>query len=194
MADIKSICVYCASRDGSQPEYATVAREIGKIMAARGIRLIYGGASVGIMGQMARTMLAEGGQVVGVIPSQLDDREVTFEQCTELHVVGSMHDRKKMMFDLSDAFLVLPGGVGTLEEMVEVGTWRQLQLHEKPIVVLNQLGYWQPLIDLFKLMIEREFASDNLHEIFHFVEKLEDIMPAFDNADEPWLENDSRLF
>lgn len=194
MAEINSICVYCASSDGARPEYASVARKLGKIMAARGIRLVYGGASVGTMGHMARAVLAEGGQVVGIIPSQLDEKEVTLEQCSELHVVGSMHERKKMMFDKSDGFLVLPGGVGTLEEMIEVGTWRQLQLHEKPIVVLNHEGYWTHLIEMLKHMINEDFAKDSLHEIFHFVENVDDVMHAFDNADDPWLENDNRLF
>lgn len=194
MAEIKSLCVYCGSRDGATPGYARIAREIGKIMAQRNIKLIYGGGSVGMMGHMARTVIAEGGHVVGIIPGHLDSREVTYEQCSELHVVNSMHERKKMMFDLADGFLVLPGGVGTLEEMVEVGTWRQLRLHEKPIVVLNVSGFWRPLIQMFNQMVQQKFAGNELQDIFKIVNTVEEVMDAFDNADDPWLESESSLF
>lgn len=194
MAEIKSLCVYCGSRDGATPGYTRIAREIGKILAQRGISLVYGGGSVGMMGHMARAVLAEGGKVVGVIPGHLDEKEVTFEQCSELHVVGSMHARKKMMFELSDGYLVLPGGVGTLEEMIEVGTWRQFRLHEKPIIVLNISGFWKPLIQMLNLMSQQGFAGEELKEIFTFVNTVEEVMPAFDEAEDPWLQSDTSQF
>ncbi len=194
MAEIKSLCVYCGSRDGATPGYARIAREIGKILAERGISLVYGGGSVGMMGHMARSVLAEGGHVIGIIPSHLDEKEITFEKCSELHVVGSMHTRKKMMFDMADGFLVLPGGVGTMEEMVEVGTWRQLRLHEKPIVVLNISGFWKPFIQMLNIMVQQQFAGDELQDIFKIVSTVDEVMPAFDDADDPWLESESSLF
>jgi len=194
MAEISSMCVYCGSRDGKGLGYAKLAREVGKMMAENDIKLVYGGGSVGTMGHIARAVLGAGGHVTGVIPSSLDSREITFEQCSELHVVGNMHERKKMMFDLADAFLVLPGGIGTLEEMVEVMTWRQLRMHEKPIIVLNAVGYWTPFLQLLNQMIDQEFANGDVNYLYSLVETIDEIMPVLDEADDPWLESESNLF
>ncbi len=139
------ICVFCGSAAGTRPEYAEAAAELGTALATRGLGLVYGGASVGLMGVVADAALAAGGEVVGVIPQALVDREVAHPGLTELHVVGTMHERKARMAELSGAFVVLPGGMGTLEELFEVVTWSQLGLHAKPIVLLDVAGYWAGL-------------------------------------------------
>jgi uncharacterized protein (TIGR00730 family) len=143
---IRSICVFCGSSNGIRAGYETAARAFGQSAARRGIRLVYGGASVGLMGAMADAALHAGGEVVGVIPRQLVDREIAHRGLTTLHVVDTMHERKAMMADLSDAFVALPGGLGTLEELFEVWTWGMLGLHEKPYGILNVDGYYSPLI------------------------------------------------
>lgn len=143
--DISSICVYCGSNPGNRPEYVEQARAFGRMLAQNGIRLVYGGASVGIMAAVADAALAEGGEVVGVIPQSLVDREVAHAGLTELIVTSSMHERKARMADLSDAFVALPGGIGTLEEIFEIWTWSQLGLHSKPCGLLNIAGYYDTL-------------------------------------------------
>lgn len=142
---IRSICVFCGSRHGSNPAYAEMARELGRLMAERGIRLVYGGGRVGLMGEVADAVLAGGGQVIGVIPSLLVEKEVEHRCLTQLHEVGSMHERKALMEQLSDAFVVLPGGFGTLDEACEILTWAQLGLHAKPLGLINTAGYYDLL-------------------------------------------------
>jgi uncharacterized protein (TIGR00730 family) len=143
---MQRICVFCGSSPGMRPEYGAMARWLGATLAGRGIGLVYGGASVGIMGVLADAVLAEGGEAVGVIPRALVDREVAHAGLTEQHVVGSMHERKAMMTDLADAFIALPGGLGTMEELFEVWTWGLLGLHGKPFGLLDVEGYYRPLI------------------------------------------------
>ncbi|HEX8942435.1 MAG TPA: TIGR00730 family Rossman fold protein [Gemmatimonadaceae bacterium] len=143
---IRSICVFCGSSSGVSPAYESAARTFATAIAERGIRLVYGGASVGLMGAIADTALRAGGEVVGVIPRTLVDREIAHGGLTHLHVVDTMHERKAMMADLSDAFVALPGGLGTLEELFEVWTWGMLGLHDKPYGVLDVDGYYSPLI------------------------------------------------
>jgi len=142
---IRSICVFCGSRHGSDPAYTEAARELGRLMAERGIRLVYGGGRVGLMGEVADAVLAGGGQVIGVIPSLLVEKEVEHRGLTQLHEVGSMHERKALMEQLSDAFVVLPGGFGTLDEACEILTWAQLGLHAKPLGLVNTAGYYDLL-------------------------------------------------
>jgi len=139
------ICVYCGSSPGARPAYAATAREVGERLAARGIGLVYGGGSVGLMGAVADAVLAAGGEAIGVLPEALDRREVGHRALTELRVVGSMHERKALMAELADAFVALPGGVGTLEELAEAATWTQLGLHAKPVGLLDVDGYWEAL-------------------------------------------------
>lgn len=143
---LKRICVFCGSSDGARPVYVAAARELGAAMAARGIGLVYGGARVGLMGAIADAVLAGGGEAVGVIPQALVSREVAHTGLTALHVVESMHERKAMMASLSDAFVALPGGCGTLEELFEVLTWAQLGLHDKPCALYDVAGYYRPLL------------------------------------------------
>jgi uncharacterized protein (TIGR00730 family) len=143
---VRSVCVFSGSSPGANPVYAATARRLGEELAGRGIRLVYGGASVGLMGAVADAALAGGGEVVGVIPRQLVDREVAHGGLSDLRVTGSMHERKALMADLSDGFVALPGGFGTLEEFAEVLTWSQLGLQRKPCGLLNVAGFYTPLL------------------------------------------------
>ena len=163
---IKSICVFCGASLGADPAFKDAAEDLGTRMAAQGIRLVFGAGHVGMMGTVADAVLAGGGEAVGVIPEFLHDRELAHQGLTELHVVDSMHARKRMMFDLSNAFFVLPGGLGTLEEAFEMITWRQLGRHEKPIVLISTRNYWQPFADLVGRVIEEDFAHGNPDDYF----------------------------
>jgi uncharacterized protein (TIGR00730 family) len=154
---MKSLCVYCGSNSGARPAYLDAAIELGTRMARDGIRLVYGGGNIGLMGTVADAVLTAGGEVVGVIPKQLVDMEVAHLGLTELEVVGSMHERKSRMFDLADAFVAMPGGFGTLEEIVEMFTWRQLGISEKPCALLDVEGYYQPLVAMMDRMVEERF-------------------------------------
>lgn len=156
----KTICVYCGSSDGSGALYRDAAQELGTAMAQSGLRLVYGGAHVGLMGVIADAVLAAGGEVIGVIPRHLADREVAHTGLTQLHVVETMHQRKHMMAELADAFIALPGGYGTLDELCEVLGWAQLGLHNKPVILLDIGGYWQPLF----AMLDRAVAEGFLKE------------------------------
>ena len=153
MPGLSSVCVYCGSRVGSEPRYRDTAARTGRLLAERGIRLVYGGGRVGLMGVMADAALAGGGRVTGVIPGYLQAREVGHEGLSELLVVEDMHQRKQKMFDISDAFLALPGGIGTLDEAFEMVTWRQLALHSKPVVFVDDGGYWRPLLAFIEHVI-----------------------------------------
>jgi len=143
---IHTLCVFCASANGADPTYRTAALELGKALGERGIGLVYGGATVGLMGAVADATLAAGGNVIGVIPHVLVDKEITHEGCTELHLVDTMHTRKALMSERSDAFLILPGGYGTFEELFEVLAWQALELHQKPICLLNMNGFYDGML------------------------------------------------
>jgi uncharacterized protein (TIGR00730 family) len=157
MADLKSVCVYCGSNAGTDPEFTATAKDLGAALAAADIRLVYGGGSVGLMGILARAVLAAGGQVTGIIPQFLKQRELMLKEVDELVVTADMHERKRLMFEHSDAFVALPGGIGTLEELVEMMTWAQLDQHVKPILIANIGGFWDPLVTLFDRMTEKGF-------------------------------------
>lgn len=159
MQERKTICVYCGSSDGVREVYRATARELGTAMAEAGFGLVYGGAHVGLMGVVADAVLAAGGEAVGVIPQQLVDREVAHGGLTELHVVQTMHERKHKMAELADAFIALPGGYGTLDELCEVLGWSQLGLHRKPVILLDTEQYWQPLFAMFDRAVEEGFLQ-----------------------------------
>lgn len=163
---IKSVCVFCGASVGNDPAYAAAARELGTGLARAGLRLVFGAGHVGMMGTVADAVLAGGGKAIGVIPEFLRDRELAHTGLTELHVVDSMHTRKRMMFDLSDAFVILPGGLGTLEEMFEMITWRQLGRHEKPIVLINTKDYWKPFGDMVQRIVDNDFAHGDVDSYF----------------------------
>ncbi|KZL17801.1 LOG family protein ORF6 in fasciation locus [Pseudovibrio axinellae] len=168
MKTLKSICVYCGSNAGSQPLFEQASIQLGKLLASEGIRLVYGGGSIGLMGALAKTVLENGGEVTGVIPGFLKEREVMLEQAHELIVVQDMHERKRTMFEKADAFIALPGGIGTLEELVEMLTWAQLGRHDKPMLLLNLAQFWTPLVELLDHMRGLGFIrpdSDITYEI-----------------------------
>jgi uncharacterized protein (TIGR00730 family) len=152
------LCVYCGSNAGASPAYLEAARQLGEAMTNRGIGLVYGGGNVGLMGALADTVLAAGGEVIGVIPEQLTRAEVAHGTLTDLHVVGTMHERKALMADLADAFVALPGGLGTFEEVLEVLTWNQLRLISKPVVLLDVEGYFAPLAAMLDCAVEAGFV------------------------------------
>lgn len=154
---MKTLCVYCGSNAGSDPAYAALARDLGSRLARDGIALVYGGGNVGLMGIVADAVLAGGGEVIGVIPQQLVDWEVAHKGVTRLEVVDSMHTRKARMFELADGFVALPGGFGTLDEMFEMLTWRQLGLGKKPCAFLAVNGFWQPLMAMLDTMVAERF-------------------------------------
>jgi uncharacterized protein (TIGR00730 family) len=154
---MKSICVFCGSNTGARAEYVAEARILGETLAAQGIRLVYGGGRVGLMGIIADSVMAAGGEVSGIIPQALDRREIANRNVTELHVVGSMHERKALMNELSDGFIALPGGYGTFEELCEMLTWAQLGIHRKPVGLLDIAGYYAPLLSLFDRAVEQRF-------------------------------------
>jgi uncharacterized protein (TIGR00730 family) len=154
-----SICVYCGSRHGMRPAYTAAARALGAAIGSRGWQLVYGGGKVGLMGEVADAAMAAGGRVIGVIPESLKQREVEHQGLDELHVVPTMHLRKQMMAERADAFIALPGGIGTLEELYEVWTWRQLGYHRKPIGLLNTEGYFDNLLRFMHHSVEEGFLS-----------------------------------
>ena len=154
-----SICVYCGSRPGAQPAFATLAREVGNWIGAKGGQLVYGGGRNGLMGILANATLAAGGRVIGVIPHALVEKEWAHDGCTELYVVDTMHDRKRIMAEHADAFLALPGGIGTLEEFFEVWTWRQLGYHSKPVGLLNHDGFFDSLLTFLQGAVGSEFMN-----------------------------------
>lgn len=154
-----TLCVYCGSRVGTQPEFTAAARRVGQAIGERGWAMVYGGGRVGLMGVVADTALEAGARVVGVIPQSLQEREVGHPGLSELHVVETMHQRKQLMAERADAFIALPGGIGTLEELFEVWTWRQLGYHDRPIGLLNTAGYFDPLLTFLTRTVETDFVS-----------------------------------
>ena len=160
------ICVFCGSKTGSDPLFLEIAKQLGRVLAVRGLHLVYGGASIGLMGAVADSVIASGGRAVGVIPEAMATKEVAHEGLTEMHVVSSMHERKSMMARLADGFVALPGGFGSFEELLEMITWAQLGIHRKPVGILNVSGYYDPLIQLFERAIEEGFIKPRNRQLF----------------------------
>ncbi len=175
MALIRSVCVFCGSRPGARPAYSEVARATGRMIAEAGWRLVYGAGDVGLMGEVARAALGAGGSAMGVIPAHLVAREAGRRDLHQFVITEDMHERKKVMFMNSDAAVVLPGGAGTLDEFFEVLTWRQIGLHEKPILLLDTDGYWQPLIALIDHVIAEGFADPGLRTQFDRADTVDDL-------------------
>lgn len=182
MTRIRAVCVYCGSGLGTDPAYAEAARRLGHILAAEQIRLVYGGGSLGLMGTLARSVVEHGGKVTGIIPEFLVARERMMREVDELLVTEDMHSRKRAMFDRSDAFVALPGGLGTLEETVEMLTWSQLGRHQKPVVLANISGFWQPLIALMNHMRAEEFIRQGLMARYWVADTVEAIVPTMREA------------
>lgn len=177
MQKINNICVYCGSAEGDDPRYAIAAESFGRTLARADIGLVYGGGSCGLMGVVARAVLDAGGRVTGVIPAFLDNREIALQEATDLIVVDDMHTRKRLMFEKSDAFVALPGGVGTLEELTEQLTWIQLGRHTKPLVIADIGGFWRPLLSLFAHMHNSGFIREGYDVRYLVAERVEDILP-----------------
>ena len=185
MTKITSLCVFCGSKNGDDPAHKAAAERLGELMAERGVRLVYGGGSIGLMGALSDAVLSCGGKVIGVIPEFLKDLEVGSDDVTEQIVTASMHERKNRMFELSDGFVVLPGGLGTLDETLEIITWKQLQVHAKPVVILNSGGYWAPFEALVQQTIDGGFAHPAVAELYTVVDSPEDVFEALAAQPEP---------
>jgi uncharacterized protein (TIGR00730 family) len=172
-----SLCVYCGSRAGADPAFADTARAVGRWIGHHGGQLVYGGGRNGLMGTVADATMAAGGQVVGIIPKALVEREWAHHGCTELHVVDNMHERKRMMADKADAFLALPGGIGTFEEFFEVWAWRQLGYHDKPVGLLNVAGYYDGLMAFMRTGVEQQFMSGAQMELIQVHSDTSKLLP-----------------
>jgi uncharacterized protein (TIGR00730 family) len=184
----RSICVLCGSREGFDPAYREAAALLGRLIVRHGKRLVYGGGSVGLMGVVADAVLDAGGEVVGVIPDFLMRHEVGHCRLTHLVVTKSMHDRKRRMFEMADAFCVLPGGLGTLDESFELITWKQIRLHAAPVVVLDIDGYWEPLQQLIEHVVGAGFAAPSVASLYHRVPSVEAVFELLDrlSGEEHW--------
>jgi uncharacterized protein (TIGR00730 family) len=193
---LRAVCVFCGSSAASDSRYSEAARSLGALLARTGIRLVYGAGSTGLMGDLADAALARGGQVTGVIPVGLFAREVGHTGLTELHEVRSMHDRKQLMYDLSDAFIALPGGLGTLEELAEVTTWSQLGLHSKPVVLLDVEAFWEPLVTQLDSMVSAGFLRKSSRELIKRASSAEEALSVLASAmprrAEKWITAEER--
>ncbi len=189
---MRRICVFCGSSPGARPSYANAARSLGAQLAGRGVGLVYGGASVGLMGAVADAALAAGGEVIGVIPRALEARELAHAGLTRLEVVGSMHERKARMAELADAFVALPGGMGTVEELAEMLTWAQLGIHDKPCGVLDVDGYWSPFLAFLDHAVEERFLRRQHRSILVSADEPSRLLDALETYVSPireaWLD------
>jgi len=193
MSSIKSLCVYCGSSSRGNPTHLKAAERLGTMLAERGVTLVYGGGMIGLMGICADAALKAGGKVIGVIPKHLDDLEVGHRGLSELIVCTSMHTRKEKMFQLSDAFAILPGGYGTLDEAFEMITWRQLALHDKPILLVDVEGYWKPLTNLLDHVIEQNYAKPETRRLYTLVDGVDGLFDALAKAPRPKVEPKEKL-
>jgi len=179
MKKMKRLCVYCGSGSGCDPRYLDAAKKLGRSMAEAQIGLVYGGGGNGMMGTVAQTVIDNGGHVTGIIPASLLEIENALETISERYVTNGFHERKMLMFNLSDGFVALPGGLGTLEELVEQLTWTQLGHHHKPVFIVNTAGYWDLLLAMFERMRDQLFIRPGLETRYIVVEKAEDVVPMF---------------
>lgn len=193
MTTLRTLCVYCGSSGKVDTRHLEAASNLGRLAAERGVTIVFGGGRVGSMGRLADGALAAGGRVVGIIPEHLQDWEVGHMGVQDLEVVKSMHSRKARMCALSDAFCILPGGLGTLDETFEIVTWRQLRLHDKPIVIANLDGYWTPLLALIDHQSKAGFIRAENHALFQVVDQIEQVFDAVSAAPEPRFPLDSSL-
>lgn len=185
MTKITSLGVYCGSRYGNNGDFREAAARLGALLAERGIRLVYGGGKIGIMGDIADAVMAGGGKVTGIIPKHLEEIEVGHREIDDFQVVPNMHERKRRMSEQSDGFVILPGGLGTLDELFETVTWKQLGLHDKPIVIADIAGYWAPLSNMIESIIEAGFADGGAASLFTVVNDVDAILPTLAAMPEP---------
>ncbi len=191
MPEVRSLCVYCGSSNNVDPAHLSAARETGRLAAGRGIEIVFGGGHVGMMGALADGALAAGGRVTGIIPEILRRREVAHDGASDMIVVDSMHTRKRKMFERADAFCALPGGMGTLDETFEIVTWKQLGLHDKPIVLANLGGFWDPLLVMLQHQVAQGYVQANQMRLFRVVERVESIFDALESAPTPKIAPDA---
>jgi uncharacterized protein (TIGR00730 family) len=195
MIDFKHLCVFCGSNPGTDPAYMEAAAKTGAYLAGSGIGLVFGGGRVGMMGRVADTVMENGGEVIGIIPKDLADKEVAHKNLTELHIVGSMHERKRMMAKTSDGFIAMPGGFGTFEEICEMITWSQLGFQSKPCGILNVNGYYDDLVALFSNAVDKGFVRPGHIEIVIVRNEIEELVAAMKEFERPdiekWLDKDS---
>jgi uncharacterized protein (TIGR00730 family) len=193
---LSSVCVFCGSNPGADPRYIEAAAAVGRTLAQRGMRLVYGGARVGMMGQLANAAIAAGGEVTGVIPRQIVDLEVAHDDIADLRVVDSMHERKALMADLADAFVALPGGIGTLEELFEVFTWAHLGIHQKPLGLLDVAGFYAPLEAMLDHSVEQGFLRPQTRALLVSDDSLDGLLARFADWEPPrgakWIDRDAR--
>jgi uncharacterized protein (TIGR00730 family) len=193
---LRSVCVFCGSSTPPDARYQDAARALGVLLAQRGIGLVYGGGQVGLMGKLADAALRRGGKVIGVIPAGLFSREIGHTGLTQLHEVGSMHERKQLMYDLSDAFVALPGGLGTLEELAEVATWSQLGLHAKPAVLLDVDCFWEPLVAQLDRMVSIGLLKPANRQLLRLTRSAEEALDVLASAEpahaEKWISAEER--
>jgi hypothetical protein len=182
MTSIRNVCVYCGSSPGSDPAFADAADRLGRELARAGVGLVFGGGGDGLMGRVARAVLEEGGRVTGIIPKFLIKQEHALLAAQDLTIVDDMHQRKQLMFERADAFIALPGGIGTLEELVEQLTWVQLQRHQKPVLLADIAAFWRPLLALFAHMRNLGFVRDGFEVRYLVAEKIEDALPMLQAA------------
>ena len=192
MSNIRRLCVYCGSSGAVDRHYREAATELGSRLARAGIGLVYGGGRVGLMGLVADAVLAGDGEVIGIIPSRLRDAELAHPGATELIVVETMHDRKRLMAEKADAFAILPGGIGTLDEMFETVSWKQLGLHDKPILLVDIGGYWAPLRALLDHIVAEGFARPQTHALLQIVPTVAAVMTVLAEVPRPTRQMDSR--
>ncbi len=176
---LRSVCVYCGSSNSTRPDYLDLAERFGRALAQRGLRLVYGGGGIGLMGRAAKAAFSAGGEVLGVMPRFLARREVVLDDIPTM-MVDTMHERKRILFDESDAFVVLPGGIGTLEEVVETLSWRRLELHAKPVVFLSEDDFWAPLFHLFQHTIDANLTPASFNDAILSVNNIDDCLAALD--------------
>ncbi len=184
---IRALCVYCGSSSQVRPSHLQAARQLGALAAEAGVDIVYGGGRVGLMGAVAEGALGGGGRLVGIIPQHLEDLEAGHRAASEYIVVQSMHARKQLMAERSDAFCALPGGLGTLDETFEIITWRQLKLHDKPVILVNVEGYWDPLLRLVEHQTAEGYLRGGSAGLFHVVERVEDVLKVAAKAPLPAL-------
>jgi uncharacterized protein (TIGR00730 family) len=193
---LRSVCVFCGSSAPADTRYRDAARALGGLLARRGIGLVYGAGSTGLMGELADAALRGGGQVIGVIPAGLFSREAGHTGLTELHEVASMHERKQLMYDLADGFIALPGGLGTLEELAEAATWSQLGLHSKPVVLLDVNGFWEPLITQLDHMVDTGLLKASGRDLIQRARSAEEALSVLASAEprpaRQWITADER--
>ena len=186
---MKKLCVFTGAAKGSDPRFADATHQLGQILASRNLGLVYGGGKTGLMGKIADAVIASGGHATGIIPKFLDNVEIAHGGLTDLHVIDTMHERKNMMYDLADGFIIMPGGLGTLDETMEIITWRQLGLHRKPIIIANLYGYWDQMLLLFQNVVDKGFMHhghtghfEHVNDMDELAERLDSYFPVSHNA------------